>query len=208
MYQPAKAGAMLDLRGLADLAGINEGSYTREQCETFVFSAMALVSRSFEKVSRAQADVASKELSSLLWQRLTIDIGVAQTIRRAIVDHPDLQATLSAFLLMVSSGEILLCQALCHAEKEDLSSKTYIVRNPATGLIKIGKSINPEMRVKSLETGSGVPLELLHVIDSDIERRLHKMFSGSREHLEWFRDDGKIVAYIEVLKRGGSETLH
>lgn len=71
--------------------------------------------------------------------------------------------------------------------------KTYIIRNPKTSLLKIGRSIDVEGRVKALETGSGTTLEVLAVIDGNRERELHQRFSKNRRHGEWFEDvDGEI----------------
>lgn len=59
--------------------------------------------------------------------------------------------------------------------------------------VKIGKSSNPESRVRSLQTGAFIKLRLLAVaeIASDaqsfeIERRLHDQFAWSRQRGEFF----------------------
>lgn len=76
-------------------------------------------------------------------------------------------------------------------------ASTYLFKNPVTGLIKIGRSVDVKTRKQAVQCGSGVELDVLLVIDGDIERELHKKFSRYREHGEWFNDtDGKIEAYI------------
>lgn len=77
--------------------------------------------------------------------------------------------------------------------------KTYIAFNPASGLIKIGKSINPEKRMHSLSNGAGAHPEILAVINSDVETVLHKKFAAIRVFREWFLDDGSIAAYLSEL---------
>lgn len=74
--------------------------------------------------------------------------------------------------------------------------KTYIAINTDSGLLKIGKSVNPDGRMDSLKTGAATKPKLLLVIDGDIERKLHKRFAGLRVFGEWFRDDGSISAFI------------
>lgn len=79
---------------------------------------------------------------------------------------------------------------------------TYIVRNPATGLLKIGKSVDVESRVKSLEIGAGTSLELLYTVPVDVESQLHKEFSEIRVFGEWFTDDGSIRNWITECQQG------
>lgn len=75
---------------------------------------------------------------------------------------------------------------------------TYLLRNPTTGLVKIGRSANVDERVKALQCGAGVELELLGVIYKDVESKLHKRFAGSNIFSEWFDDkDGRIQSYFE-----------
>ena len=72
---------------------------------------------------------------------------------------------------------------------------TYIVRHPESGLIKIGRSINPIARIRSLECGSGAALEVIVILQGDCEHELHKRFSELRVFGEWFRDDGRIESF-------------
>lgn len=76
---------------------------------------------------------------------------------------------------------------------------TYIVKNPASGLLKIGKSSDILTRLRSLSVGSGARLELIAEIDRDIEASLHEEFSHLRVFGEWFRDDGSIVEKAKQL---------
>lgn len=89
---------------------------------------------------------------------------------------------------------MLLGSIEAKAAARDVS--TYIIRNPQSGLIKIGKTCHLKTRIASLQTGSGIDLQVLAVIDGDIERDLHKTFSDLRVHGEWFKDrDGSIAAF-------------
>lgn len=77
------------------------------------------------------------------------------------------------------------------------STKTYFLKNKDTGLLKIGRSYNPEARAKALQCGAGVELDILLVIDEDIERELHLRFSDDRAFNEWFYHSDAIDSYIK-----------
>lgn len=75
--------------------------------------------------------------------------------------------------------------------------------------IKIGKSRDPMARLKSLQTGSTMRIELLAVakIDSDkesfdIERQLHERFGYARKHREFFRSDRVLCTLIAAVAAG------
>ena len=56
--------------------------------------------------------------------------------------------------------------------------------------IKIGKSVNPNRRLKQLQTGSNEKLSLLAIYDRPdyMEKRLHHLLRGFKSRLksEWF----------------------
>lgn len=74
--------------------------------------------------------------------------------------------------------------------------KTYIAKSHISGLIKIGRSIDPISRMSTLMCGAAEKPELLLVLDADIERELHKRFAKLHVSGEWFRDDGSIAEFI------------
>ena len=75
---------------------------------------------------------------------------------------------------------------------------TYLVKNPETNLVKIGKSTNISERIKALQCGSGVKLDKIAVIDDNVESLLHKKFSKNKVFNEWFDDkDGLILLYFQ-----------
>lgn len=84
-------------------------------------------------------------------------------------------------------------------DNDKLNARTYIVRNPLTGLLKIGKSTRFAKRIKELSTMNGTKLEVVTVFDEDIEHELHLLFKKYRKVGEWFEDsDGVIHEYIEA----------
>jgi hypothetical protein len=65
----------------------------------------------------------------------------------------------------------------------------YVMRSE-NGLVKIGRSRNPEKRRKALQATSGFPVELIHHWPSEapstVERAAHLLLSEHRKAGEWF----------------------
>lgn len=79
--------------------------------------------------------------------------------------------------------------------------KTYLVRCEGTGLIKIGKTRNVDLRLSMLQTGSASKLTVAHVFNEDIERKLHKKFNNVRKHGEWFDVSlNEVIEFVEKIK--------
>ena len=78
----------------------------------------------------------------------------------------------------------------------------YFVKN-SSGLIKIGSTMDVLSRVKGLQTGAGENLEVLVQMDGStgMEKHLHKRFSGSNEHGEWFRPDIEVLEFIKSQRK-------
>ena len=77
--------------------------------------------------------------------------------------------------------------------------QTYFILNEATGLVKIGKAINPERRLSELEHMNGRELRLLAIFpDSGDtgERRLHAKFLSLRSRGEWFKYGPRIKGFL------------
>jgi hypothetical protein len=88
----------------------------------------------------------------------------------------------------------------CKSEnKITVPMKTYLMKDFFRGFHKIGKSINPQVRERTLQ--SEVPtIELVHVIDEDIEKHLHEKFSAKRIRGEWFNLSNNDLNYITSWK--------
>jgi len=70
-------------------------------------------------------------------------------------------------------------------ESDRKESKTYLLFNSHSGLYKIGKSINPAQRLKSIQNMTP-GTELLMFCNSDIESELHEKYKERRHSGEWF----------------------
>lgn len=67
-------------------------------------------------------------------------------------------------------------------------AQIYFIQAEGNNLIKIGIAINPEKRLRQLQSASPVKLHLLKTIEGGFsaERGLHKRFKDTRTHGEWF----------------------
>lgn len=71
--------------------------------------------------------------------------------------------------------------------------KTYVIK--ANEVYKIGKSKNVEKRIQSFKTA--LPnLEIIHVIEYDVEKFLHKKFENQNVGGEWFTLSNKDLEYL------------
>ena len=80
------------------------------------------------------------------------------------------------------------------SNEDDVTTKTYIIRKQGTCEVKIGKSMQVEKRIRTLQAQSGANLEVLAIIPKDIENMLHKQFAEFRTVGEWFDDSKGLIA--------------
>lgn len=71
----------------------------------------------------------------------------------------------------------------------------YLIECPALGTTKIGKAVDPEIRIGQLQTGNPTKLRLFHVILSDdpfrLETMLHHHYRRQHVYLEWYSLTGQ-----------------
>jgi len=75
--------------------------------------------------------------------------------------------------------------------------KTYFIEAQATGLIKIGRSVEPSRRLKDLMTASPAALRLIGVLEQDCERELHQQYASLRTTGEWFKAEDPLLTYLK-----------
>jgi hypothetical protein len=77
----------------------------------------------------------------------------------------------------------------------------YFVQPVDGGLVKIGRADNPEKRLRDMQVGSPLKLRLCsyHQADTDMELRLHLLFSKYREHGEWFKPCPALAAIAGAI---------
>ena len=66
------------------------------------------------------------------------------------------------------------------------SSYTYLIEAEGTGLVKIGKATNVDLRYRQLQRMNAARLEVFGAFEGDVEAYLHSQFSEHRRHGEWF----------------------
>ncbi|WP_078531189.1 GIY-YIG nuclease family protein [Streptomyces sp. PsTaAH-124] len=69
-----------------------------------------------------------------------------------------------------------------------MTDQVYLIGSPESPLVKIGYTDNPERRLRHLQTGSPLPLQLLALFEGGCitEAALHRRFADKRRHGEWF----------------------
>lgn len=74
----------------------------------------------------------------------------------------------------------------------------YIIGETGSGVVKIGRSVNPQQRLAQLQTGYPRPLALLHVErgSGHLEPQLHERFASVRMSGEWFSLGTEPVATV------------
>jgi|SRR5208282_245273 len=82
----------------------------------------------------------------------------------------------------------------------------YFVQGELTKLVKIGKAVNCEHRLKNLQCGSPDKLNIIkqiHIIgtaaDYEAENLLHKSFKFCRRHGEWFEPVNQFMDFVAAL---------
>ena len=100
-------------------------------------------------------------------------------------------------------------------QKQRPTQYVYFIRSDECGPVKIGKAIDPILRLRKLRPLCPYPVRIVGVIpdpEDTLERELHKKFSYARLHGEWFRPDMALLAYIEEhagapIRRNAAETV-
>ncbi len=73
--------------------------------------------------------------------------------------------------------------------------KAYILKDNNTGLYKIGRSINPLDREKTLQAEKPT-IKLIKIFKDDVERELHNKYNKQRVRGEWFNLNKVQLKYI------------
>jgi hypothetical protein len=80
-------------------------------------------------------------------------------------------------------------------KKKIINYKTYILKDETNNFYKIGKSVNPIIREKTLQSEKPT-IKMIKVFNKDIEKELHNKYKEFRVRGEWF-DLNKIqINYI------------
>ena len=78
----------------------------------------------------------------------------------------------------------------------------YFIQVGHDGPIKIGKAVDPEKRLQTLQTGTPETLRLLAVIPGDRTREaeIHRHLKAHRQRGEWFAANAEVLGYVAGLR--------
>ena len=79
--------------------------------------------------------------------------------------------------------------------ERNLQIKTYIIKDNTNNTYKIGKSINPLKREKTLQSEKP-NLKLIKIFENNIEKELHELYKDCRLRGEWFKLSKVQLEYI------------
>jgi len=92
-------------------------------------------------------------------------------------------------------NERILVNTIIENIKEKKWSKTYIMKDNHSNLYKIGRSIDPIKREKTLQSEKP-SIKLIKTFDKNIENELHIKYNDFRVRGEWFNLNNIQVKYI------------
>lgn len=96
---------------------------------------------------------------------------------------------------LMKANEHLFVEQMDKIEYVKPKSKCYIIKDHNTGLYKIGKSVNPVFREKTLQSEKPT-IEAVKIFKKDHEDELHKKYSKQRIRGEWFKLNKIQLQYI------------
>jgi hypothetical protein len=87
----------------------------------------------------------------------------------------------------------------------------YLIANLEAQVVKIGRSADPQARLRCAQTYNHQPLSLLGIIssplpDSVVEKQMHEIFSARRIQGEWFNIPANIDWVHEYILDHGFHT--
>lgn len=87
----------------------------------------------------------------------------------------------------------------CKKEKCKKEDSLYLIKDTYNDRLKIGRSINPQKRIKQLQTSNSGSLEILFIVNGrgHEEESLHRKFNELRICGEWFVNDDTIIEYFK-----------
>lgn len=141
---------------------------------------------------------------SLSHSKIAETLGV--TRRHVIRIMSDLQRLGSIAMVSKGSGVIpsvyKIRQIRNRTAVENCNTSLYLMRH-TNGLTKIGKSVQPKAREKTLQA-EDPRLEMILCVEGQghREKTLHRIFDDLRVRGEWFRLEGRHVDWISLLFRG------
>ena len=116
------------------------------------------------------------------------------TMHKLKVYHNHTQHDLDNYVYKIRNG-ILKYVSQNKINNKKPTQKAYILKDNNTGLYKIGRSINPLDREKTLQAEKPT-IKLIKIFKDDVERELHDKYNKQRIRGEWFNLNKVQLKYI------------
>ncbi len=78
-----------------------------------------------------------------------------------------------------------------------MNEKTYIIADKKYHIIKIGRSKNPDKRLKTIQINGSTELEIICVFEKDIEREIKELLKKYKVRGEWYFPNPKTLLEIQ-----------
>lgn len=146
---------------------------------------------------------------SLLSKQCGVSIRSVRTALNRLVDDAIIEIISERKYTIINvlnhnNKNVDICKKYCEQKnikkrKRVIIDDLYLILNTFDNTVKIGRSKNPHLRLKQLQTCTSHKLNLLYVINGMgcMEKELHNLFSGIQLSGEWFKNDGTIIKYFE-----------
>lgn len=182
-----------------EILAIQAGTATMAVAYEWAFKFMSLASQKVGSIDLGDLDHMDREQARAALDEIETGRDHLRGIAPLFEKYPYIAQTMRFHCSALFYAEATLIPFYIQCNRSFLdqkasSTKTYIVRHPITGMIKIGRTSDVQGRIKSLQTGAGAILATLAVIPADVEQELHKRFDSLRRHGEWFEDVGGLIS--------------
>lgn len=86
----------------------------------------------------------------------------------------------------------------------DLEGWCYLYVIAGDDAVKIGRTLNPVVRMRELQTGHDTKLQLLAAVPvhASLEALVHRHFAHLRRAGEWFQLTDEVAAFVAALQEG------
>lgn len=142
-------------------------------------------------------------LSDGAYGRQPFSINIERACRFVGVDevYTSLSELVGSGLLVGDGDGYRLNLPIREAVQQPRVETGFVYFIQSNGLIKIGTSRTPTLRIKALRREWPHPIEVLRVIRGghSVESHYHAKFSHLRQFGEWFRSDPELIAFIANL---------
>lgn len=136
------------------------------------------------------------------WVRLNRELFIVDDSKRNL--KFELSSVLELMFIFQKDPNVLGFKEVLKSKKPKKKRKTYLMTDLLTGMTKIGYSISPRTREKTLQSEKP-ETKLLAVLNKNIERELHLKYSDYRVRGEWFNISEKQI--FDIISNYGFEKL-